>query len=680
MIDNYLSYINHFLQTHAYLGLLFTFIVAFAESLPLIGTIIPGSITMSVIGILAGRGMIPIFSMVLWASIGAFIGDAIGFWIGKHFNERLRYMWPFAKHPKWLKLSEDFFAKHGGKSILAGRFVGPARSSVPLIAGLLKMTWPRFLIAAIPSAILWALVYMIPGILIGAISLELPHGMTTKFLLIALVIIVFLWLIFWAIQRFFVFLVTTANRLIDKLWNWLSHHHSSKFLIRAITVRQHPDDHHQLTLVILFLLSCLAYLIILTNVASGGVLTLFNEPLFLFLQSIRIPHAYQFFVSMTLLGETQTMAAFAIIVAIGFAVIKQWRAVFHLVALLILASAAVFFFKWLIYSPRPMGFAMIDASSSFPSGHTTLTTSIISFVALLTARQIPKSWRWLIYTIGGLLIFLVGLSRLYLGAHWLTDVLGGLFLGFVLVLLVTISYRRQSPPSSLPRGWPIFLMLAMVIPWVGMAHFKFHTTEDNYQPLWQIRQIGFQAWWNHPNQYLPIYRINRFGKPIQPFNIQWVANLNNVKNSLSQQGWTLVEEKTILKMALGRLGGHRPEQHLPLFQPLYRQQPPVLLMIKHLPHDATTIIELRLWQSGIRFTDSGLPLWIGTINYHSQQQHLLPLKKSSPITMADSGGIDRLTSDLTHYQFKIIRVGLKQQPQKVQALDWDGTILVIRAH
>jgi membrane protein DedA with SNARE-associated domain/membrane-associated phospholipid phosphatase len=668
MIDNYLVYINQFLQTHVYLGLVFTFIVAFAESLPLIGTIIPGSITMSVIGILAGRGMIPISSMLFWASLGAFIGDSIGFWIGKHYNERLRYMWPFKKHPKWLKLSEDFFAKHGGKSILIGRFVGPARSSVPLIAGLLKMPWPRFLIAAIPSAILWAIVYMIPGILIGAISLQLPHGVTTKFMLIALVVVIFLWLLFWAIQRFFVFLVATANNLIDKLWNWLSRHHSSKFFIRAITVKDNPEDHHQLTLVILLLLSLLAFVIILTNVVSTGPLTLFNEPLFLFLQSIRTTHADKFFIYMTSLGEPTTMSCFAILVAIGLAVKKQWRSAFHLLALLVLTICAVYFFKWLIYSPRPLGFSVIDLSSSFPSGHTAMATTIISFIAYLTLRQLSKSYRWIVHVLTLVLIFLVGFSRLYLGAHWLTDVVGSLFLSFTILLLVIISYRRRLPPPFAKRWWTIFLILSMVIPWGIVSHHKFHNIQHSFERLWQVRQIDFPKWWNHPNQYLPIYRVSRFGKSIQPFNIQWADSLDNIKKSLHEHGWIIIEGKPVIKMALGRLGGPRPEQHLPLFQPLYRQQPPALLIIKHLSTNDSTIIELRLWQSGMQFSNSELPLWIGTINYHNHG-----------ITLAASGGIDQLIKDLSHYQFKIIQIKLKQ-PQKVQPLDWNGTILVIRAH
>lgn len=673
MIEQYLTHINHYLQTHIYMGPLFAFVVAFIESLPLIGTIFPGSVTMLFIGILAGRGMVPLSTVLFWSSFGAFMGDSLGFWIGKHYNERLRYMWPFKKHPKWLQMSEAFFEKHGGKSIIIGRFVGPARSSVPLIAGLLKLSWPRFLIAIIPSAVLWAIAYMIPGVLIGAISLELPHGVTTKFMLIALVVVIFLWLIFWAIQRFFVFLVLTANRGVDRLWLWLSKYHSSKFFIRLLTVKECPEDHHQLSLAILLLLSLIAFLLILLNVLTAGPLTLANEPIFHLLQSIRNLRGDRFFITMTTLGDPIVMEITAVLVSVGLAIRKQWRAAFHLIALLATTGAAIVFFKWLIYSPRPMGFLIIDASSSFPSGHTALATTVISFIAFLTAQPIQRSYRWIPYTLASALIFLIGFSRLYLGAHWLTDVLSSLFLGLAILLLTIISYRRRCVKFTTTVWWYVFLALAFLVPWVTMERVKYAATVHRFRHVWTIRQINFKAWWEHPKQYLPTYRINRFGNPIQPFNIQWADELDHIKQSLQQHGWIVIEEKPMITLKIGQ---RQPQQHTPLFQPLFRQQPPTLLVIKQLANNST-ILELRLWQSGVQFKDSTTSLWVGTINYHTRKQRFT-LKEPSETPVANQGGINTLIQDLARYQHKVIHVSPHSQPENVQRLKWDGSILVIR--
>ncbi|UVE59589.1 DedA family protein [Coxiella-like endosymbiont] len=107
MIEHYLTIVDHYSQI-SYMGVTFACIIAFAESLPLIGTIIPSSVTMSIIGILVGRGVIALDTTILWVSLGALVGDTVGFFIGKYYNERLRIMWPFKRYPQWLALGEDF--------------------------------------------------------------------------------------------------------------------------------------------------------------------------------------------------------------------------------------------------------------------------------------------------------------------------------------------------------------------------------------------------------------------------------------------------------------------------------------------------------------------------------------------------------------------------------------------
>ncbi|WP_251366273.1 DedA family protein [Coxiella-like endosymbiont of Rhipicephalus sanguineus] len=191
-------------------------------------------------------------------------------------------------------MGEAFFKKHGGKSILIGRFVGPVRSSVPLIAGLLKMSWPRFFLAAIPSAILWAIAYLLPGVLIGTVSLQLPRHVTTTFILTGLAIIVLVWLVFGAIQRSFSYLISMVNDAIDRLWQWLYLHHSSRFLLRLITNRRIPTDHHQLTMLLLAFLSLCCFFVLFIVVATLGPATNFNEPLFYFLEVYDCPTLINF--------------------------------------------------------------------------------------------------------------------------------------------------------------------------------------------------------------------------------------------------------------------------------------------------------------------------------------------------------------------------------------------------
>src|SRR3990167_3083545 len=94
-----------------------TFLISAAESVAIIGTIVPGSITMTAIGALAGAGVIPLGPTLMWAILGAIVGDGISYWIGYYFKDRLAYVWPFKKHPTLLITGEKFFHKYGGMSV-----------------------------------------------------------------------------------------------------------------------------------------------------------------------------------------------------------------------------------------------------------------------------------------------------------------------------------------------------------------------------------------------------------------------------------------------------------------------------------------------------------------------------------------------------------------------------------
>lgn len=173
---------------------LVVFAMALAESLAIVGVLIPGVVILFGAGALIGTGVLDFWSMCLWAVAGAIIGDGLSYWLGHHFEYLTeRWRW-FRLHPDHLQRGITFFQKYGDLSVALGRFFGPIRAVVPLVAGLLRMPPKRFFIANVLSALVWAPAYLVPGMIFGEIS-ETGDWRPMLFPLIAIGLIVIVWLI-----------------------------------------------------------------------------------------------------------------------------------------------------------------------------------------------------------------------------------------------------------------------------------------------------------------------------------------------------------------------------------------------------------------------------------------------------------------------------------------------------
>jgi undecaprenyl-diphosphatase len=142
--------------------------IAFIESFALIGILIPGVVLLYICAFLAGSGALPLATAVFCAFSGAVLGDGSSYLIGRYFHRHLPRIWPFSQRRDWLARGERFFYEYGGLSIVVGRFLGPIRPVMPLVAGSLFMPRWLFFCLNIASALAWAPVYIVPGYFAGA--------------------------------------------------------------------------------------------------------------------------------------------------------------------------------------------------------------------------------------------------------------------------------------------------------------------------------------------------------------------------------------------------------------------------------------------------------------------------------------------------------------------------------
>ncbi|KKW20013.1 MAG: Phosphoesterase PA-phosphatase related protein [Parcubacteria group bacterium GW2011_GWA2_51_10] len=162
-------------------------------------------------------------------------------------------------------------------------------------------------------------------------------------------------------------------------------------------------------------------------------LTLFDNPLALALYEWHTQPAVDFFIGISEFGRTYTIIALTAVALLVFLMRRQFSYATGLLVSVGGAAAAVYVVKELVERPRPELdiSAYLEQTFSFPSGHAAFSLALYGFIAWAISARRPRRERIFWFALSALIITLVSFSRLYLGVHYLTDVLGGLVIGAV---------------------------------------------------------------------------------------------------------------------------------------------------------------------------------------------------------------------------------------------------------
>lgn len=139
------------------------FLLAFGESLAVISLLLPATVILLGAGGLMGAAGLPFWPAWIAAVAGAVLGDAVSYWLAWYLQDAVERIWPLSRHPDLLRRGHAFFRRWGIGSVFLGRFFGPLRSVVPLVAGVCGMAQLPFQLANVTSALLWATLILAPG-------------------------------------------------------------------------------------------------------------------------------------------------------------------------------------------------------------------------------------------------------------------------------------------------------------------------------------------------------------------------------------------------------------------------------------------------------------------------------------------------------------------------------------
>jgi len=415
-------------------------ISAFIEALAMVGVVIPGVAILYAGAALSGSLGLSVWDSLLAAWIGAVAGDFLSFLLGRHLHQPAVRCWPFRQHPDWITRGAGFIERHGAASVMIGRFVGPLRPIVPFVAGMLQLSPARFLLINLSAAALWAPAYILPGYLfghLGRVGLEQAgRDGLLNLLLLALILL-------------------TLGGLYG-LHRWLHPDHPQHRQLANLLHLEPFRSPRTVELPLgsaLTLLGSLSLLILLAvGVALGNPLSPIDQALTAAFQLLRSESLDRWVTALTLIGDSWHIGLLGLALAISL--LRQH----HLAAALhwLCALTGLWLFNALLKEgfaiPRPDILLKPMSSFSFPSGHTSASTLFFILLATFIAQQQPYPRRWLTYSLAALPALGIGLSRIYLGVHWFSDVLGGILLGLAIVTATRLVYSRfDSQPLRLIR-------------------------------------------------------------------------------------------------------------------------------------------------------------------------------------------------------------------------------------
>lgn len=592
------------------------FFAAFSESLAVVGLLIPGALVMFGAGAVVAAGSLDLWATLGWAAAGAIAGDAGSYWLGRHYRAELPNRWPFRRYPKLLEKGTAFFHRHGGMSVFLGRFVGPIRPVIPAVAGMLGMPPARFYAANLLSALGWAPTYILPGVVFGA-SLGLAGAVATRLASVLVLLSILMVGSIWIVSRSVIWLRPRVEQGLGQLQTWAgsgppARTGSLRGMVATLLDPARPESRALLVFAAVLIAAAWMFFGIIEDVLTGDPLVAVDRSVYQLLQGLRTPWGDSAMIALTQLGDAAVTLPVVAAVLLWLVWKRAWRAAAYWLAAAGFGAALTVILKAGFGLPRPLPLYEGAIAFGFPSSHAAMSIVIFGFLAVLTARELSLRGQLAVFSVTALLAGLIAFSRIYLGAHWLSDVLGGLSFGAAWVALLGIAYLRRPAPAVAARGLLAVAAIALIVGAGVHAANQRATDIARYAVRHPSTLIAQQDWWNQGWQTLPAWRIDIEGEYEQPLAVQWAGSLEFLRARLTARGWREAVPLTGKRVLLG-FDTRRPAMQLPLLPRVHDGRHEALALIYPLKGKPDRRLVLRLWSSGKMLQAPRNPIWVGTV-------------------------------------------------------------------
>lgn len=398
------------------------FAIACIECLAIAGIVVPGTVVLFAVAVLAGNGTLSLSETLLLGYAGGLLGDAISYALGRRFHQNIRGLPLLRTHPQWLETAESYFQRYGVASLLVGRFIGPLRPMLPMVAGMLDMPLPRFILVSLVAAAGWSVAYLLPGWATGA-AFRLP--------------------------------------LPDDFWPQAGIVVACIALLMGLSLHATWRNRERGTMLI-----ALASLIMLIALFFGFPhLSALDNGLKTLVQEHRSEAAETFVVLVTRIGDFRTQFMVAGLLTALLLITRQWRPALFACSTMLITALLNGSLKHLVARQRPDVLLEPLTTFSMPSGHSSAAFAFFLSLAILAGRRQTPRMRLVWVILASIPALSIALSRVYLGAHWPTDIMAGTMLAcFVCAsCLAAVEYRKPLPAMPLHVWWLVVPACALLL-------------------------------------------------------------------------------------------------------------------------------------------------------------------------------------------------------------------------
>jgi undecaprenyl-diphosphatase len=432
---------------------------AFAETGAFVGLVVPGETVMLLGGAVAGQGAIDIYLLIAIAWFSAWAGDTTSFFLGRRLGREfvMKHGPRFGISHERFERVEDYFSRHGGKTIFIGRFISLVRAFAPFIAGSSGMRYRAFVPYSILGTGLWASAHILVGYFFSrSIETAAKYAGKGAFLLATLIVVVAGSIFLYRHFR------VPENRVATV--RWMEAHAATRWMI-ALGRRYRPQFQFLWDRVTpggtfgLEFTSLMAVLAISLFVLVAYAVVVGREPgptpgdmtAMDVVEHLRVAWLTDLSKVVTFLGSGVFTWGLTVVCAVLLFARRRWAELGVLLAGMALISVGFHEIKDVVDRPRPGGGLVAASGSSFPSGHAAHSVLYVWLAVMIVLRLRPGMARGAAVVAAGIVLtVLVGLSRVYLNVHYLSDVNGGWALGAACFSLcaavgLVISQVRQNP-------------------------------------------------------------------------------------------------------------------------------------------------------------------------------------------------------------------------------------------